>query len=105
MPSVRCKADLVFAAAKVCVFADGCFWHGCPLHFKVPRAHAGWWAEKIEQNVARDRRQTEQLTALGWEVVRFWEHDLEVDPDGCAARVVRAVEIRASSSAARTKST
>lgn len=34
--AMRCEADIVFPARRVCIFVDGCFWHGCPLHFHVP---------------------------------------------------------------------
>src|SRR4051794_2033798 len=27
---VRRRADIVFRRARVAVFVDGCFWHGCP---------------------------------------------------------------------------
>src|SRR5579859_2071809 len=70
----RWKADFVFSSEKICVFVDGCFWHGCPLHFKLPHANARWWDEKIQANVARDHRQNEELTLRGWRVLRFWEH-------------------------------
>src|SRR4051794_13269539 len=36
---LRCKADIVFRSARVCVFVDGCFWHGCPDHFSLPKAN------------------------------------------------------------------
>jgi DNA mismatch endonuclease (patch repair protein) len=35
----RRKADLVFGPARVAVFVDGCFWHGCPEHGNKPRDH------------------------------------------------------------------
>ncbi len=60
----------------VCVFVDGCFWHGCSLHFGTPRTNSAWWAEKIAANVERDARQTERLGERGWRVVRIWEHEL-----------------------------
>lgn len=57
------------------VFVDGCFWHGCPKHWTAPKANAAWWREKIETNIARDRRADAALTAEGWRVVRVWEHE------------------------------
>jgi DNA mismatch endonuclease Vsr len=30
--------DLVFSAAKIAVFVDGCFWHQCPEHGTMPKA-------------------------------------------------------------------
>lgn len=73
----RCTADIVFPSHKVCVFVDGCFWHGCPIHFRVPKTHTAWWREKINDNRRRDGRQTAQLREKGWLVVRVWEHELD----------------------------
>jgi DNA mismatch endonuclease (patch repair protein) len=75
-PSLRCTADLVFRKSRVCIFVDGCYWHGCPQHFAVPKQNAAWWAEKITDNRNRDARRTLQLEGHGWLVVRVWEHDL-----------------------------
>lgn len=56
------------------VFVDGCFWHGCADHLKPPKANASWWAEKLDRNKARDLGTTALLEALGWNVLRVWEH-------------------------------
>ena len=79
VPGVLCKADIVFPRQMVCVFVDGCFWHGCSLHFGTPKTNSAWWAEKIAANVERDARQTELLKEHGWRVVRVWEHELKGD--------------------------
>lgn len=73
----RRKADIVFPKRRVVVFVDGCFWHGCPNHFKMPARNPEWWAWKIAGNRARDLDTDERLAALGWRVIRIWEH---VDP-------------------------
>ena len=91
---LRCKADVVFPRLKTCVFVDGCFWHGCPLHFKCPQKNSSWWREKINDNVARDRRQTEALSALGWKVVRIWEHDVMKYLSACVNQIVVVVRDR-----------
>ncbi len=74
--TVRCAADIVFRKHRVCIFVDGCFWHGCPRHFECPKTNASWWREKIEANRIRDRQQSALLRAAGWKVVRVWEHDI-----------------------------
>lgn len=86
---VRCKADVVFRKARVCVFVDGCFWHGCPAHFKTPRTNAAWWWEKIADNRKRDARQSRLLRTRGWHVMRFWEHQVCSDD---IRRIVRSVQ-------------
>ena len=52
------KPDFVFRAAKVAVFVDGCFWHGCPRHATMPATRAEWWAAKLARNAQRDRAVT-----------------------------------------------
>ncbi len=92
VPGTRRKADLAFVRARVAVFVDGCFWHGCPGHGTWPKANAEWWRHKIESNRARDLSTNQLLTAAGWVVIRVWEHDLKVDADECAARIARVVD-------------
>ena len=82
--SIRRHADIVFTKAKIAVFVDGCFWHGCPEHFIPPKANAGYWAQKIEGNQRRDANTNDVLKAAGWTVLRFWEHD---DPASSADRI------------------
>lgn len=70
----RRRADLLLTRARIAVFVDGCFWHGCPEHATRPAANAEWWASKLARNVERDRETDERLRAEGWIVLRFWEH-------------------------------
>jgi len=74
----------VFPTARVAVFVDGCFWHRCPEHAVPPRNNAGWWAEKLQRTVDRDRDTDQRLQAAGWLSVRVWEHE---PPDQAAAHV------------------
>jgi DNA mismatch endonuclease (patch repair protein) len=91
LPGLRRCADLVFRPAKVAVFVDGCFWHGCPRHFAPPRANGAWWRQKIGRNARRDCDTNVQLLAAGWSVLRFWEHDC---PDKAARAVLVEVARR-----------
>jgi DNA mismatch endonuclease (patch repair protein) len=84
----RRRADLVFPRARVAVFVDGCFWHGCPIHGTWPKANAAWWKAKIRANARRDRDTDAGLAAAGWRVLRFWEHE---DAARAAARIARVV--------------
>lgn len=68
--------DMAFPSAKVAVFVDGCFWHGCPLHYQAPVARREFWEGKLKSNRARDVVVAEALCAAGWHLVRIWEHDL-----------------------------
>lgn len=70
------RPDFVFPEIKLAVFVDGCFWHGCPIHFKRPKSNKEFWTKKIERNKARDRKIARELRMLGWRVLRIWEHSL-----------------------------
>lgn len=88
LPGLRRRADLVFGPARVAVYVDGCFWHGCPEHGNSPRANSEYWRPKLAGNRARDEDTDRRLAAAGWTVVRAWEHE---DPGGVAARVEAAI--------------
>lgn len=88
LPDLRRTADLVFRPAKVAVFIDGCYWHGCPEHYVAPKTNPGYWSDKVARNVARDRDTDQRLTEAGWLVLRFWEHQ---NSDVCALAIVDAV--------------
>src|SRR5688500_15566996 len=70
------RPDFAFPRLRVVVFVDGCFWHGCPVHFRCPSARRDFWREKIGRNRARDRAVNRALKLRGWTVVRIWEHAL-----------------------------
>jgi len=92
---LKIKADIVFPKKKICVFIDGCFWHGCPLHFKVPKTNSEWWKEKITDNKNRDYRQSKDLIDCGWTVIRYWEHDVTPNNiDALCLEIERSVKSR-----------
>ena len=75
LPGLRRRADIAFPRLRIAVFADGCFWHGCPEHGTWPKQNADWWREKIEGNRRRDADTDSRLEAQGWTVIRVWEHE------------------------------
>jgi DNA mismatch endonuclease (patch repair protein) len=85
------RADIVFRRAKVAVFVDGCFWHGCPIHGTWPKANAAFWRHKIQTNRRRDRETNANLRKAGWLAIRVWEHD---SPERAGVRIARAVVAR-----------
>jgi len=80
----RIRPDIAFTRARIAVFVDGCFWHRCPTHATFPKSNADWWAEKLEKNVRRDRRNDSVLESMGWKVIRVWEHER---PEEAADRI------------------
>ncbi len=71
------RPDLVFSQARAVVFVDGCFWHGCPLHYSAPKTRWDFWKDKLRRNVLRDMEVDDELSAMGWKIVRIWEHELK----------------------------
>ena len=90
LAGVRRTADLVFPRAKVAVFLDGCFWHGCPEHHTVASANAKFWADKVEGNRKRDRDTDSRLAEAGWVSVRIWEHEDVAEAARRVEEIVRA---------------
>lgn len=70
------RPDFIFRAQKLAIFVDGCFWHGCPQHFRRPQTRQKFWDAKIARNQARDAEVTQGLKKSGWRVLRLWEHEL-----------------------------
>ena len=70
------KPDFIFRRQKVALFIDGCFWHGCSRHLRMPASNREYWLAKISRNKLRDKKVTKELRRRGWVVIRFWEHDL-----------------------------
>jgi DNA mismatch endonuclease (patch repair protein) len=84
------KPDLAFGRAKLAVFVDGCFWHGHPDFF-TPGKSGEYWDAKIARTKQRDRQANESLTSMGWEVLRFWDFEVELEPEQCVGRVAEAL--------------
>jgi DNA mismatch endonuclease (patch repair protein) len=87
-PSLRRTADLVFTRARVAVFIDGCYWHGCPEHYIEPASNVEYWRPKIARNRERDAETTAALTSAGWRVLRYWSHE---DPARVAQQIAATV--------------
>jgi DNA mismatch endonuclease (patch repair protein) len=88
LEGVRRRSDLTFPGARLVVFVDGCYWHGCQEHFRPSGANRDWWVAKIERTRARDADTDRRLAEMGWAFLRMWEHD---DPVATADEVERMV--------------
>jgi DNA mismatch endonuclease, patch repair protein len=82
------KPDFLFRHQRLALFVDGCFWHGCPRHCKIPTGNRAFWKKKFATNKARDRRVNRELRKLGWQVVRVWEHDLALPINSRLSRIL-----------------
>jgi DNA mismatch endonuclease (patch repair protein) len=105
------KPDFLFPKARMAVFVDGCFWHGCPKHSKparwlrkssmkslppsakAKRTGRTFWKQKLAANIARDRVVNRELRKLGWRVIRIWEHELSKSPERCVRQIHHALNV------------
>ena len=86
--------DIAITRHKVAVFVDGEFWHGQNWEERKPKLKSNreYWIEKIEENIARDKRNNDSLNEQGRSVIRFWEKEVLKDPDGCVEKIITLIE-------------
>ena len=85
--------DIAILRYHVAVFVDGEFWHGKDWTERKQRLKRNreYWIEKIEENIARDKRVNGQLGEQGWLVIRFWEKDVLRNCDECVSKIVDTI--------------
>ena len=82
--------DMAITRHRVAIFVDGEFWHGKDWETRKSRLKSNreYWIEKIEENIARDKRVDAQLQAMDWCSIRFWSKDVMKDVDSCVSDVI-----------------
>jgi len=65
----RCQPDIAFPELKVCVECDGDYWHNLAI------------------NKERDARNNQIMKQNGWLVLRYWEHEINANVDGCVDEI------------------
>jgi len=83
--------DFAFPKARVVIFIDGCFWHGCPRCGHIPRTNKEYWIAKIGRNQRRDRKYSRTLRYQGFTVIRIWECALKRNPEKWLQRILTQV--------------
>jgi len=81
------KIDIAFPSRKIAIFVDGCFWHMCPKHGKLPKSNREYWIPKLRRNVERDKKINAHLKKMGWKVIRVWECEILKSPCFVADRI------------------
>ena len=88
------KPDIVLIRQKIAIFVDGDFWHARG-HQEKPGEQVAtnkeFWRRKLARNVERDKEVTDELTTMGWLVLRFWESDIKNDLHGCIDEVMKYI--------------
>ncbi|QEM06763.1 very short patch repair endonuclease [Mucilaginibacter rubeus] len=88
--------DILINKSKLIVFIDGEFWHGHNWDQKKLRIKANreFWIPKIERNMQRDQEINNLLSSLGFKVIRFWEHQVKKDLEGCTNIILNHINLK-----------
>ena len=89
--------DIALTKYRVAVFVDGEFWHGENWEERKAKLkhNREYWIEKIEENMARDKRVDAQLQEMGWVTVHFWEKQVLKRTEECLQEVLDLLEKKA----------
>jgi len=90
-PKMFGNPDFILSKKRIAIFCDGNFWHGYRYNEKK-RLPKKFWRDKIERNMRRDLAVSRKLRRDGWSVLRFWEHDIEKNPEKCMRRIIKKIQ-------------
>lgn len=86
------KPDIAITKYRIAVFCDSSFFHGRDYETRKPvGTNFEYWDKKIRRNMERDREVEQELRAMDWTVIRFWDKDIKKDLDGCIQTVKEAI--------------
>ncbi len=90
--------DIAIQRYKIAVFIDGEFWHGKDWENRKQKLirNREYWIEKIEENIARDKRNEMDLSKIGWLPIRFWSKDVLKNTDKCMVLLLDTINKRKS---------
>ena len=85
--------DVSILRYRVAVFVDGEFWHGENWEERKAKLkhNREYWIEKIEENMARDKRDDAQLKEMGWLPIHFWEKQVLKNTDECVNTILELI--------------
>ena len=88
------RPDIVFPSKKLAIFVNGCFWHGHSCEDgHIPKTNVIFWKEKIKNNKSRDDSNVRDLKQNGWNVLTFWECEIENDLGGVINTIKNIIHI------------
>jgi DNA mismatch endonuclease (patch repair protein) len=95
-PPVLGRPDFAFVSKRVAIFCDSHFWHGYEWkkRSRELKRNRQFWIDKIESNRRRDRFVNRGLRTSGWQVLRFWEHQILHSSDRCVSKVMDVLQSR-----------
>lgn len=89
------KPDIILKKYNTIIFINGCFWHGhnnCK-YYKIPKTRTEWWTDKINRNIANDKRAESLLIGLSWKVIKVWGCELKSKQKETLDELVKTVRL------------
>ncbi len=85
--------DIAILKYHIAIFVDGEFWHGKDWNTRKTKLkhNVEYWQEKIEENIDRDMRVDNELNALDWRVLRYWEKDILSNIDEIVSEIIEII--------------
>lgn len=96
--------DIVLPQYHLCIFVDSEFFHGKGFYGDYDSkkyssleeqlrhsSHPDFWLNKIQGNMRHDNIVDAELTGLGWQILRFWSHDVMNHTEMCLQTIEEAV--------------
>ena len=86
--------DISIRKYKIAIFCDGDFWHGYDWENRKEdiKSNRDYWIPKIERNIAKDEETNHVLTAMGYHVIRVWEHEIRNSLPDVISMIVRTID-------------
>ena len=86
--------DISIRKYKIAIFCDGDFWHGYDWENRKEniKSNKDYWIPKIERNIAKDEETNHVLTAMGYHVIRVWEHEIRNSLPDVVSMIVRTID-------------
>ena len=69
--------DFYLPEFRIVIQADGCYWHNCPIH-----------GNGYDKHYQKDLNQNAVLNFNGFNVYRFWEHEINESVEECINRLL-----------------
>ena len=73
----------IFIEPNICIFVDGCYWHGCEKCYNKNE-----FKEWQRGQIIRDIMVTQKLIEQNYIVLRLWEHEIKENIEECVDKIL-----------------
>ena len=86
------KPDIVFPKKKLIIFTDSSFFHGYNWKMLGKIPPKAYWQGKIQKNIDRDDKYNKLLKGMGWNVLRFWDFEIDKCLNQCVKKITKKLK-------------